>query len=182
MNRIENEQIKFFFQHEARIREWASLETEANKFVDQFYRSLRGDLDAALESGRIADADSVTSHFIEGKRNWSRLVLMRQDWYEKADVRLEWKRNTGFPPHGRLACGACISDKKYSDPFTKEACPDYPKKLELYPAFKNVEPPDDRFWEDDNLQKYRDFLVETILKAWKELAPLIDEAVSHHSS
>ena len=41
MIRIENEQIKFYFEHEARIREWAGLETEAIKFVDRFYRSLK---------------------------------------------------------------------------------------------------------------------------------------------
>lgn len=180
MNRIENEQIKFFFQHEARIREWANLETEVNKFVDQFYRSLKCELDAALKSRRIA-ADSVESYFLEGKV-WSSLALSRQEWNEKANVRLDWKRNAGFPPHGGLDCGVWISDKKYSDPFTKEACHDYPKKLRLFPAFKNVEPPDDRFWEDDNLKKYRDFLVETILTAWKDLAPLVDKAVGHQSS
>ena len=48
MNSIENEQIKFYFQHEERIREWANLETEVFEFVDRFYRSLKGDLDAAL--------------------------------------------------------------------------------------------------------------------------------------
>ena len=53
MIRIENEQIKFYFEHEARIREWAGLETEAIKFVDRFYRSLKGALDAAVGNGRL---------------------------------------------------------------------------------------------------------------------------------
>ena len=53
MNRIEDERIKFYLEHEARIREWAGLEAEVCKFVDRFYRSLKGDLDAALRSGRI---------------------------------------------------------------------------------------------------------------------------------
>lgn len=181
MNRIENEQIKFFFQHEAQIREWANLETEVYKFVGQFYRSLEGDLDAALRSERIA-TDDVVLYFVRGKRNWSRLVLRRKDWYKKADVRLEWKHNAGFPPHGTLHCGVCISDKKYSEPFTKEACPDYPKYLVYYPAYKEVEPPVGRFWEGDNLKKYREHLVETIITAWRDLAPLVDAAVGHQSS
>lgn len=89
MNRIENEHIKFFFQHEARIREWAGLESEVIKFVDRFYRSLRGDLDAALGNGRIA-ADGVES-FLDGG-SWPSLGLRRRDWPEgdeRADVRLE---------------------------------------------------------------------------------------------
>ena len=181
MNRIANEQIKFFFQHESQIREWANLETEVNKFVDGFYRSLKGDLDAALKSGRITDA-GVKSAFVEGK-HWSRLVLKRQNWIEKADVRLEWQCNKSFPPYGGLDCGVWISDKKYSKPFTKEACRHYPNRYSVsYPAYKGVEPPSGRFWEDDNLKKYGEHLVETILKAWEDLAPLVDKAVGHQSS
>ena len=74
MNSIENEQIKFYFQHEAQIREWANLETEVFKFVDRFYRSLKDDLDAALRSGRIAD-DGVESFLDE-----EGLGLRRQGW------------------------------------------------------------------------------------------------------
>ena len=42
MNRIEDEPIKFYLEHEAQIREWAALETEVAKFADRFYRSLKG--------------------------------------------------------------------------------------------------------------------------------------------
>ena len=65
MNRIENEQIKFYLEHEARIREWSGLEAEVSKFVDRFYRSLKDDLDAAIKSGRIGD-DGVESFLQEG--------------------------------------------------------------------------------------------------------------------
>ena len=181
MNRIDNEQIKFFFQHEARIREWSNLETEVNKFVDGFYRSLKGDLDAALRSGPN-DADGIKSSLVEGT-HWASLLLCRRDWHEKANVRLDWKRNAGFPPYGQLECGVRIPDKKYSGPFTKEACRHYPKRYSvLYPAYREVEPPDGRFWEGDNLKKYREHLVETVLRAWKDLAPLVDEAVGYRSS
>ena len=90
MNSIENEQIKFYFQHEARIREWAGLETEVIKFVDRFYRSLKGDLDALLISGRIAD-DGVESFLVEG--NWPGLCLRRRTWPvgdDRVYVEMEW--------------------------------------------------------------------------------------------
>ena len=182
MNRIENEQIKFFFQHEERIREWAGLETEVIKFVDRFYRSLRGDLDAALANGRIADG-GVESFLVGGP--WPGVGLRRQDWLkgdESADVRLEWNRKSAlFPPHGHLVCGVCTNVDDYRAPFTKEARPGFPHQAQSWPAFKNVDPPVDGFWEDDNLKEYRARLVETVFEAWEELAPLVDEAVGRRS-
>ena len=183
MNRIENEHIKFFFQHEARIREWAGLEAEVIKFVDRFYRSLRGDLDATLGNGRIA-ADGLESFLVGG--SWPGVGLRRRGWPDgdgRADVRLEWNRKSAlFPPRGHLACGVCTNVNDYRAPFTKEARPGFPHQSQWWPAFKNVEPPVGRFWEGDNLKEYRDHLVETIFEAWDELAPLVDEAVGRRSS
>ena len=182
MNRIENEQIKFYFEHEARIREWAGLEPEVIKFVDRFYRSLKGDLDAALGSGQIADS-GVESFLKEG--DWPGLGLRRQDWPkgdEEPDVRLEWSRKSaGFPPQGWLICGVRTGVREYRVPFAKEARPAYPRQAPMWPAYKDVEPPDGRFWDGDNLKEYRVDLVETILKARRDLAPLVDEAVGHRS-
>jgi len=183
MNRIENEQIKFFFEHEERIREWAGLETEVIKFVDRFYRSLKGDLDAALTDGRIAD-DDVESFLVGGR--WPCLGLRRHKWPkgdEGVDVRLEWDdKRACFPPHGHLVCGVCTNVPEYREPFTREARPGFPLQSRWWPANKSVDPPDHRFWEGDNLKEYRNHLVKTILEAWKELAPLVDEAVGHRSS
>ncbi len=182
MNRIEDERIKFYLQHEERIREWASLETEVIKLADRFYRSLKGDLDAAVRSGKIG-GDGVDSFLDETWPHWPGLVLRRQDWPqgdEGPHVRLQWHTKTScFPPHGELICGVMSSSKKHRQPFTKEARPAYPLQNSWWPAYKNVEPPEDGFWEGDNLKEYRNHLVATILKAWKDLSPLVDKAVGH---
>lgn len=184
MNRIESEQIMFYFQHEARIREWVDLQTDAIEFVDGYYRSLKGDLDAAIGSGEMA-ADGVES-FLDEDPLWGGLGLRRQDWpegYGEPRIKLQWNRKlASFPPHEELICGVCTNVKEYRQSFTKETCPDYPLKAVWWPAHKEVEPPDDRFWEGDNLKKYRRHLVKTILKAWEDLAPLVDEAVGLRSS
>ncbi|MCY4399796.1 MAG: hypothetical protein OXE96_10710 [Gemmatimonadetes bacterium] len=182
MNRIENEQIKFYFEHEERIREWAALETEASKFVDRFYRSLKGDLDGAITDGRIADSD-VESFLVGG--NWPGVCLRRRAWPEGDDgvyVKMEWNRKKGFPPNGQVGCGVVTSVKQYKRPFTKEARPDYPHASQEWPAYRYLDPPADRFWEGDNLREYRTYLVEAILKAWKDLAPIVDEAIGQRSS
>ena len=53
MNRVEDERIRFYLEHEARIREWAGLEAEVREFANRFYRSIKGDLDAAVSSGQV---------------------------------------------------------------------------------------------------------------------------------
>lgn len=178
MNRIEDERIKFYLEHEAQIREWAALEAEVCKFIHRFYRSLKDDLDAALWVGKIPD-DDVESFLHEG--DWPGVGLRRQGWPEGEEdpvVRLEWSRKKAFfPPHGWLICGVRTSVKRYRRPFTKEARPRYPSRSPSWPAYKDVEPPTGRFWEGDNLREYRGHLVATIIKAWRDLAPLADKAV-----
>ncbi len=136
MNRIEDEQVKFFLGHETRIREWAALEVQVSKFVHRFYRSLKGDLDAALRSGRIAE-DSVMSFRVGGK--WPGLGLRREGWPTGKDdpnVRLEWFRKSAlFPPHGWLICGVRTNVESYRSPFTKEARPAFPRSSRWWPAY-----------------------------------------------
>ena len=181
MNRIEDEQIKFYLEHSARIREWADLEAKVSDCADQFYRSLKGDLDAALRSGKIAD-DGVESFFPDGGSPG--LGLRRHDWprgHGDPDVRLEWQRKSPwFSPEG-IWLGVKANVDRYGQPFTKEARPNFPLSSRSYelPAYVYLDPPTGRFWEGDNLKEYRDFLLETIFAAWKELAPLVDESVGH---
>ena len=182
MNRIEDERIKFYLQHEARIREWASLEADVREFVDRFYRSIRGDLDTALKSGKIAD-DGVEAFFDEEHKDYPGMGLRRHDWPKgdkDPDVRLEWNRKSArFSPDRNLICGVRTNVEEYKRPFTKEKCRTYPLQSPWWAAFTNVNPPRGKFWEGDNLKEYRNCLVQTILKAWEDLAPLVDKAVGH---
>ena len=182
MNRIEDEAVKFYLQHEAQIREWAGLEAEVRKFADRFYRSIRGDLDAALSSGGLAD-EGVKSFFHE-KGDWRGLGLRRRDWPmddEDPDVRLQWHRKqVRFADGDHLICGVRTGMERYRQPFSEATCPGYPRQYpSWWPAYANVDPPAGRFWEGDNLKQYSDHLVDTILQAWRDLAPLVDEAVGH---
>ena len=185
MNRIEDERIKFYLQHEARIREWAGLETEVREFVDRFYCSIKDDLDTALSGGKI-NADGVESFLDEEHPNWPGLGLRRRGWPKgdkDPDVRLEWYRKSArFSRDENLICGVRTTVDCYKRPFTKEACPYFPRRSAWWAAYANVDPPVGDFWENDNLNEYRDDLLKTILKAWRELAPLVDKAVGYPRS
>ena len=180
MNQIEDARIRFFLEHQALIREWAGLEAEVSKFADRFYRSLKGDLDAALRSG-VADAG--VESFLHATGGWPGVGLRRHDWPkgdEDPDVRLEWNRNSAcFSPDGDLTCGVRTNAERYRQPFSKGRCPAYPRSSGWWPAYTHVDPPVDKFWEGEGLKEYRDRLVVTILKAWEDLAPLVDEALAH---
>ena len=181
MNCIEDERIRFYLEHEARIREWAGLEADVREFADRFYRSIKVDLDAAVSSPQVAD-DGVES-FFEGIGGWPGLGLRRRDWprgRDDPDVRLEWNRNSArFSPGGHLICGVRTNEDRYRPPFAEKKCPAFPHSSSWWPAYARVDPPVGRFWEGDNLKDYRNYLVQTILKAWRDLAPLVDEAVGH---
>ena len=125
MNRIDDEAVKFYLEHEAQIREWAGLEDEVRKFADRFYRSIRGDLDAALRSGGLAD-DGVES-FLHEAGDWRGLGLRRRAWpmdNEDPDVRLQWHRKrVRFADGDHLICGVRTKVPRYGQPFTKETRP-----------------------------------------------------------
>ena len=131
------------------------VEEEIRQFTDRFYRSLQGNLDAALESGEIAD-DDVESFFDIQAKFWPGLGLRRQDWpkgNEDPDVRLEWSLKwTCFSASANVVCGVRTTVERYRQPFTKEMRPGFPKHNHAWPTYKNVDPPDGRFWEGDNLK------------------------------
>lgn len=83
-----------------------------------------------------------------------------------------------FSDGDHLICGVRTKLERYRRPFTHERCPNHPRQnADWWPAFADVDSPVGRFWEDDNLREYRNYLVETIIRTWKDLAPLVDEAV-----
>lgn len=181
MNRIKNERVKFYLEHEEQIEEWASIKKEAHELADKFYRSLLESLRCALKARRMKDVKS----FIEddgGDKKWPTIGLRRDSWShddEAPDVRLQWhQRDTGFGSGSGPYCGVRASQGEYGQFF--ENCKElYPKKSPMW-RYRDIDVRDgrpERYWEADSLSEYGQFLIDELLKAWHDLAPLIDEAV-----
>ncbi len=180
MNRIKDERIKFYLEHEEQIEEWAGIKREAHELADKFYRSLRESLRCALKARRMNDVKS----FIEddgGDKSWPTIGLRRHSWPEDdddPDVRLQWhKRDTGFGSGPGPYCGVRANQEKYGELF--EGCKElYPKKSRMW-RFRDIDVRGgrpERYWEADKLREYRQVLIDELLKAWCELSPLIDKA------
>lgn len=179
MNRIDDEPILFYLEHQDRIREWAALEAEVREFADRFYRSLKTDLETALKSGRVKDDD--VELFFQEEGTWPGIALRRQSWPKAdgdPDVRLQWnRRSVRFATDGDLSVG--VRALGHREVLTREAWPNYPEKpSSWWPVWVTIDGPSGRFWEGDGLKEYRRRVVDTVLKAWNDLSPLVDEAVS----
>ena len=51
----------------------------------------------------------------------------------------------------------------------------------MYPMFRYLPHPEGNLWEDDQLEAYGQSVIQAVLKAWCDLAPLVNEAVSQSS-
>lgn len=189
MKRIEDERIRFYLEHRQQIKEWVKIEEDSCEFAHGFYVSLLDDLrDKAREYGTFG-GDAVEIEVVDAKNPG--ITLRRPSWPqddpdegdEAPIVCLEWNRLAGFDQP--LTCGVYAHGPRmagYRPFFTKDKCSDYPSDAgglkQWYLAYKEVEPPHGEFWKGNNLEEYGNFVIKTLLQAWSDLAPLVDEAVS----
>ena len=184
---IEDERIRFYLENREQIEELEELVKDSREFVcelaHKFYVSLLDGLhDKACECGTFG-GDVVEIEVEEGRN--AGITLRRPNWPSYSDgaracLCLEWRRDRGFDQ--TLICGMYaegLREADYRPFFPRDKRSDYPKVMNgYYLAYKNVEPPHGNFWEGNALEEYSDFVIKTLLQAWCDLAPLMDEAVS----
>lgn len=194
MNRIKDERIKFYLEHEDRIKEWAAIKNEVNEFAHRFYLSLRDDINGAITENPDWEAESCVRR--DENTKWPFVGLRRTTWPYKAGefspkIVMEWQRTSSGFSRGHPWCGAhighveepeqfdpCVdSDGRENDPchilkkYKKGADPSWYR-------WRNLQPPDTDFWKGDGLVKYRKQLLDELLEVWTDLAPLMDAAVA----
>lgn len=186
MNRIVDERVRFYLQHARQIDEWAALESDACKFVDQFYLSVQDPIARLVEHGSLDD-DIET--FIRDLENpYPQIGLRRKSWPRGGSepcsprVVLEWRKGkTTFHGDCWRICGLFMSDnanrKAWAEFLTKERRPTYPRSSDYFGAYRSLSGRE--VWKDEHIDAYRSELAETVRKAFCDLAPLVDEYLGH---
>lgn len=201
MNCIEDERIKFYLKHEDRIKEWVAIKDEVAEFAHRFYLSLRDDIDKAVCQECLSpnwEAESCVRRDENSK--WPFVGLRRKTWPEiragefSPKIIIEWQRKkSGFSP-GRSYCGAHIGHVEEPEQFNpcgdsdgRENVPSHILKKYKKGAnpswcwWRDLDSPDRDFWKGDGLVVYRKQLLDQLLEAWTDLAPLMDEAAMRAS-
>ena len=194
MNRIDDERIKFYLEHEDRIKEWVAIKKEVAEFAHRFYLSLRDDIDKAICQECLSpnwEAESCVRR--DENSQWPFVGLRRTTWPYKAGefspkIVMEWHRTLRFSPRNPW-CGAHIGHVEEPTQFNpcvdsdgrENIPPDVLKKYKKgadpsWFRWRYLQPPDPNFWKDDGLVEYRKQLLKQLLEAWTDLAPLMDEA------
>lgn len=170
MKRIEDERIRFYLKHRQQIEEWVRVGEELPGFVREFYASLR-----------IPEIACETGIKIEYE-NWG-IRLRRPKWPKPVAIELGWVNNISWRDNAQeVWCGISLGEKSlYYDWLSRQVIKGYDRSSTRwgYPAYKGIGPPSGNSWEGDNLEKYGNSVIEALLQAWSNLAPLVDEAVLH---
>ena len=189
MKRIEDERIRFYLKHRQQIEEWARVGTEdLPQFAHEFYASLECGLRDQAQNCETFAGINIECHDLNS--NYPYISIRRPCWSQGEEdpfVCLAWRCNVNiradFSQNQELLCG--ISAKRgnpYRDVLPQQQMDDYPEKPdEWWPKFRRVDPPVGNFWEGNNLEEYGHCVIKTVLKAWCDLAPLVDEAVKSHN-
>ena len=176
MKRIEDERIRFYLKHRQQIEEWAKVRKVLPEFAHEFYASLLEHL-----------CGEFNKCGVEVSLHETVIRLRRRNWppAEKGPaVELGWD-NVDFSNQGGVWVGIYVhqgSDSPYwqglFDARGRPATEDYRNQTTYgYPMYKYLPPPQGNLGEGNNLEKHGHEVIETVIKAWCDLAPIVDETV-----
>ena len=180
---IDNERIKFYLEHREQIEELVKIKEDLSEFAHEFYASL---LDEILnEVGHRGIEVEISLHE-------ESIRLRRHDWPlpEKGPaIELGWHKAWVDRVFSRdhVWCGIWAQNTYFKQLRSRrQEAPEYPATWSFagsgHPMYRYLDPPSGNFWEDDKLKEYGDSVVQAVLKAWDDLARLIDETVSQSSA
>ena len=186
MKRLDDERIKFFLKHRQQLEEWQAVQKDLFLFARAFYASLRDEVRKRVPDGVVVGEVS------EPPGGSGIFQLRRRDWPEEGPaVELGWwhRERMDFSPNTNngMWCGLWADEKSpyrqyLFDAYGRPGTEDYPEQKRNepeYPMFMYLPQPDGNLWENDQLEAHGQSVITTVLKAWDDLAPLVDEAISH---
>ena len=184
MKQIKDERIKFYLKHRQQIEEWAKIKESVHKFAHEFYANLFEHLRDEAQKSETFDHVDIKIVINGGSENPS-IRFRRCNWPEaEGGPRLDlawWKAKVDFLGRN-VWCGIRVDQGTCYRPVldkTRGECPEvYRRYDKWYPMYRYIDPPGKDFWEDSKLEEYGNSVIKTVLKAWCDLALLVDKAVA----
>ena len=181
MKRIDDERIKFFLKHRQQIEEWLAVKMDLSAFAHEFYGSLREDI-------RIRVANDIVVGELSEPGNAGLFRLRRNNWPEDGPaVELGWWRRDrmDFSTRGGAAnylwCGLWADRNSPYWQYLHDAregpvaekYPELDQNDPNYVMYRFLPDPQGDLWEDDHLKSYGELVIQAVLDAWDDLAPLV---------
>ncbi|ABA58060.1 hypothetical protein Noc_1581 [Nitrosococcus oceani ATCC 19707] len=187
MKRIEDERIQFFLRHHKLIRQWAAIEPEARKVINEFLQTL-GDF-AKDQQNSAPDSWKICWDF---NSSWPRILRFLPEWGEsegtlpRVSIGLEWYKPsvdllspTGSPYVG-VRIDPNLQGSRILHDRLQQSCQHCAQGYGFgserwWPAFKSIPPSDEEFWKD--LDAYRAQLDKEFEQAWELFAPIVSQTL-----
>jgi hypothetical protein len=189
MKRIEDARVVFFLEHEKLIREWAGLEKECKTVAQEVLIGCQVDLDTLAR--RLGGNATAWSNVVASATPLEGLILLhRPTWLHDGGIRagigLGWLRGATFAGPSRPYTGAYVD---ISTDAGKSLHGEIKSRLRLngalqgtryapgtqWAAWRYEDAPEGAYWDD--LQRYREPLVQAVSKAWDLMSGHVDAAV-----
>lgn len=188
MSQIDDERLRFYFEHERQIHEWAALERGARRFLND----LLDDMPSRFEQlSQDLGEDVRVCVNVEGN-DWPEILLYRpgwlladSSWHPRAAIGLAWgRRQVTIAAKERPYTGLKVSPSKaHADLLQSQVAlalkqSSVPKDYQSrkgWPAWRYAAVPQADYW--NSLDTYRDGLMEAIRVDWNCFADLTDRCV-----
>lgn len=179
-----DDRVLFYLRHRADIEEWAALAGEASEAVDGYLRRLRPAIENRLAGG---EEERLVRRFLDGNH---RFLTGYERWpaskngHWHISVALEWPKRTTLDHRGRCPYVGVMVPQSHDAGKTLGAkfreLADDTRKIHgwgtspWWPVYRPVAAPAS-YWE--NLDSYREQLLDAIDDTWEKFGLYIDEAL-----
>lgn len=188
MDLIKDPRVLFYLKHQALIEQWAAVRKDLVAIAHDFYVSIGQKLEE-----RAPELGPDVRVFSMSDEAYPFVGYHRSGWHLDPEDRplvgvyLQWRKGQStFADGPRFICvsvninhpsGAVLSEAFTAQVKDSLANVGFKKSSNWWPAYADLIPPTPAdYWED--LNPYRDSIVESITSGWNHFAPAVDNAVS----
>lgn len=185
MDRVEDEPVRFYFEHRELIEQWAALAKPAREVV----REILGDI-----AGRISDEAPADAQVLSGDDGgYTMVAYWRKGWWSGDDGRPRFAIGIAWPP-SRVSLHEGTGERPWVGIWRGQTTKDDPLVAAIrestnkarqgqsftttwrwWPLYRYLEAPSGAFWED--LEPWNQAVVDCVRETWIRFADCVDSAL-----